>query len=509
MMLKRAGRRSAADIVTEKALDEFHLAGVTLHSTMKGKRKPSPAEGEFLFEIDEEPLEECLTAWGGVPLLVRAARSLGVPGLVQEHVKIKERERGFDEATYVESFLVLNGVGGDCLEDFDQLREDAGVEAILGHEVPSAEAARKFLYQFHDPEKIEQAQRELAVGQVSYIPGESAALSGLGRVNEEVVRELGRRSGQKIATIDVDGTIIESHKREAKLTYAGTTGYQPLLALWAELDVVVGEEFRDGNVPGLQAPLPVTQRAFRALPPGMKALYFRGDSACEEDNLLTWLGDEKRKDGPQGFIGFGVSARMNSALQEEILATAEGPWQLYSENSVTLKECAEVDYVPEESPRNQYREPLRYVALRIRRKQGELFADGSAVKHFAVVTNLWDWTPQKLLQWHREKAGSIEATHDVIKNELAGGVMPCGRFGANAAWLRLAVITYNVLPALKRLALPPELLTARPKRLRFLIFNTPGKLVHHARRTLLRLLRSWNRFGNWRHALGLLPLPAS
>jgi hypothetical protein len=191
------------------------------------------------------------------------------------------------------------------------------------------------------------------------------------------------------------------------------------------------------------------------------------------------------------------------------LAIPEAQWQPYQENSVTIKECAEVDYVPEESPENRYREPLRHVALRIRRKQGELFADGSTVKHFAVVTNLWEWTPKKLLQWHREKAGSIEPVHDVIKNELAGGVMPCGRFGANAAWLRLAIMTYNLLTALKRLALPPELLTARPKRLRFLIFNTPGKLVHHARRTVLRLVRSWNRFGNWQHALNLLPLPTS
>jgi len=476
---------------------------------MKGKNKPSPAAGEFLFEIDSEPLEECLTAWGGVPLLVRAARSLDLPGLVQSHVQVKQRERGFDEATYVESFLILNAVGGDCLEDFDQLREDGGLKEMLGHEVPSAEAARKFLYQFHEEKKIEQAQQELAPGQVSYIPGENAALAGLGRVNQAMVRELGRRSGQKIATIDVDGTIIESCKREAKLTYEGTTGYQPLLALWAELNVVVAEEFRDGNVPGLQAPLPITQRAFQALPEGMKELYFRGDSACDEDRLLTWLRDEKRPGGPQGRIGFAVSARMNAALREEILATPAGQWQPYQEDSATLKECAEVDYVPEENPENRYREPLRYVALRIRRKQGELFADGSAVKHFAVVTNLWEWMPKKLLQWHREKAGSIEATHDVIKNELAGGVMPCGRFGANAAWLRLAVITYNVLTALKRLALPPELLTARPKRLRFLIFNTPGKLVHHARRTLLRLVRTWNRFGNWQHALVLLPLPAS
>jgi hypothetical protein len=62
--------------------------------------------------------------------------------------------------------------------------------------------------------------------------------------------------------------------------------------------------------------------------------------------------------------------------------------------------------------------------------------------------------------------------------------------------------------ALKRLALPPELLAARPKRLRFLIFYTPGKLVQHARQTLLRLARGWARFSNWHHALGLLPLPA-
>jgi hypothetical protein len=42
-------------------------------------------------------------------------------------------------------------------------------------------------------------------------------------------------------------------------------------------------------------------------------------------------------------------------------------------------------------------------------------------------------------------------------------VLPSKYFGANAAWLRLAVISYNVLTALKRLALPADLLRARPK----------------------------------------------
>jgi hypothetical protein len=64
-----------------------------------------------------------------------------------------------------------------------------------------------------------------------------------------------------------------------------------------------------------------------------------------------------------------------------------------------------------------------------------------------------------------------------MKNDLAAGVLPSKYFGANAAWLRLAVISYNVLTALKRLALPADLLSARPKRLRFLIFHTAPRLA--------------------------------
>ncbi len=86
--------------------------------------------------------------------------------------------------------------------------------------------------------------------QVSYIPEESAPLRGLAQVNQDVVRELGRRcADQKIATVDLDATIIESWKKEAKSTYEGVSGYQPMLALWAEMNVVLADEFRDGNVP--------------------------------------------------------------------------------------------------------------------------------------------------------------------------------------------------------------------------------------------------------------------
>jgi hypothetical protein len=80
----------------------------------------------------------------------------------------------------------------------------------------------------------------------------------------------------------------------------------------------------------------------------------------------------------------------------------------------------------------------------------------------------------------------FEHAHDVLMNELAGGALPSQNFGANAAWLRLNVILYNLLSADKRVGRSEELHTARPKRLRFLLLNTVGKVVRHARETLLR-----------------------
>ena len=475
---------------------------------MPKARKPSPAESPLLIEIDPEPIPETLTAMGGVPLVVQTFRSLALPASVRQHVRVKERERGYDEATMVESFVVLNAVGGECFDDFQRLREDPGLSEMMGHGIPSPEAARKFLYQFHKEEKIEEAKQRRTGDQIAYIPEETEALEGLGVVNRTLVQELGRRCpDQRIATVDQDATIIESRKQVALRTYEGERGYQPMLAVWAEMNVVLADEFRDGNVCAQMAPLTVAKKAFAALPETVATYYYRGDSACHESGLINWLRDENRAEGPRGRIGFAISARMSEPLQKAIGKVSEEAWEPYGKpHPVEIRECAEVSFVPGEKSEHKDTQPLRHIAIRIRQRQENLFADGSKVKHFAVVTDIREWKASRLIEWHREKAGTIEGVHDVLKNELAAGVMPSKYFGTNAAWLRLAVIAHNVLTALKRLALPAELLAARPKRLRFLIFNTPGRLVRHARRMVLRLATTAARLAEWLEALRLLPI---
>jgi hypothetical protein len=329
---------------------------------MRKLDKPSPTESPLLLEIDPEPAPETLTALGGMPLVVQTFRSLGLPASVKRQVHVKQRQHGYDEASFVESFVILNAAGGECLEDFDRLREDPGLAELIGHAIPSPEAARNFLHEFHDEAKIADAKQQLPLGQVAYIPGENEALQGLAQVNRDLIQVLGQRCpDQKIATVDQDATIIEGRKREAKPTCEGECGYQPMLAVWAEMGVVLADEFRDGNVPGLMEPLNAAKVAFSAVPQSVQTLYFRGDSACHEYRLVNWLRDEPREEGPQGCIGFAISARVSEGLHEALLEVLAEAWQPDGEDPEVMRECAEVAYVPSEKSEKKDQQPANFV----------------------------------------------------------------------------------------------------------------------------------------------------
>jgi hypothetical protein len=80
------------------------------------------------------------------------------------------------------------------------------------------------------------------------------------------------------------------------------------------------------------------------------------------------------------------------------------------------------------------------------------------------------------LDWHREKAGTVEHTHDEVKNELGGRHVPSQRFGVNSAWFKIALLTYNVISAIKGLCLEGQERTARMKRLRLLLIHVAGRM---------------------------------
>jgi hypothetical protein len=443
------------------------------------------SQGILPYTVEVVERADTVTSRAGLPLVLETMRALGLDHAIAQHVQVRERASGYTETEKIEALVLLLAAGGDCVDDIAVLQADGGLRRLLGRKLPSADALRHFLYAFHDDRLIAQAQAQRPPDTVAYIPAETAPLQGLGRVNVALVHRVAAQGRSTTATLDHDATIQESHKREAFPHYQGGRGYQPAAIYWVEQDLVVADEYRDGNVPAGMATLPLIQRGFASLPATVTTFFFRADSACYNERTLQWLADSHRPGGPVGPIGFTISADMTEALHALCAAVPEPAWQLFEERPEETVHCTEVECFPGDWRKDA--EPLRYVALRIRKRQGQLFASGADTKYLAVVSNRWDVPACALLRWHWQKAGTIELLHDVTKNELGAAVPPCGRFGANAAWYRLSLLTYNVLSALKSLALPPSLSTARPKRLRFALFTLAGRLVTHAGQLWLRV----------------------
>lgn len=438
-----------------------------------------PLQAKTPFVLDPRPLEEASSPHAGALALSRVYRALGLPSLVAANLRLRQRQRGFDESQMVETILLLQTIGGDCPEDVRLLAEDPCLERGLGYTPPKATALRTFLERFHD-EKLE-ALRPARQEQKSFIVPSSDPVQRLQDVQAGAVRRIAKHyaeqgQAQRIATIDQDATIIESHKAAALAHYEGGRGYQPMVAVWAEADLVVADQFRDGNVPAKQDPLTCAQMAFAALPSEVTQRYFRGDSACHENGLLGWLKDPARATEPGGAIGFAVSAVMSEGLAAAVRKVAEKEWKTFGqEDDGTLRQWAEVDFVPGDKSEHKDSRPLRYVGLRLLKPQGLLFADGSDRHHHAVVTNR-NLDGGLLLDWHREKAGTVEHVHDEVKNWLAGGHLPSQRFAVNAAWFKLALLTYNLVSVTRGLCFSVEERTVRMKKFRLLLIHLSGRM---------------------------------
>jgi hypothetical protein len=169
------------------------------------------------------------------------------------------------------------------------------------------------------------------------------------------------------------------------------------------------------------------------------------------------------------------------------------------------QEWAEVVYVPNAIAFTKDAPVYRYLAIREPVKQtilpgmedteaqmdlpfATITCQGRSYRVKGIVTNR-EGDGDELIRWHYERCGKSEEAHAVMKTDLAGGCLPSGKFGANAAWWGIMLLAFNLHAAMRLLVLPGGLKPKRLKTIRFALIDTPARVVEHSRRLFVRLAR--------------------
>jgi hypothetical protein len=109
-----------------------------------------------------------------------------------------------------------------------------------------------------------------------------------------------------------------------------------------------------------------------------------------------------------------------------------------------------------------------------------------------IVTNM-NWEGEELIHWSRKRCGYSEHVHSEMKDALCGGQLPSGKFGCNAAWWGMMILSLNIASMMKKLGLPDRHLgiglNSRMKRIRFCLINIPGRVILEGKELIVRLTR--------------------
>src|SRR5208337_3711780 len=305
----------------------------------------------YQYEIEES--KAGLTSFGGLPTYLDLAASTGLLGSIGRHLKIRTGDQGWTDRQMIVSLVLLNLVGGDCVEDIDKLEADEGFCRILrrvethglrrkerrmlkhrwrkgrSRTLPSASAIFRYLANFNNAE-----QEKLRVKGKAFIPVSNEHLKAFGKINAELI-SFGDR--EETATLDMDATITETLKDNALYSYKGEKGYQPLNTYWHERGLILHTEFRDGNVPAGHEQLRVLQEALGCIPLWVKKVRLRSDTAGYQHDLMRYcdLEDNKRF----GRIEFAIGADVTQEFRKAVSEVPEEDWRpLYREVNGQMQE---------------------------------------------------------------------------------------------------------------------------------------------------------------------------
>jgi hypothetical protein len=432
-----------------------------------------------------------LVGYAGLAPVLSLAERAGLSALVGQRLRVPG-EAGACPVAKVTSLVAGMLAGVDTIDGMDLVRHGAMTRLFTGVRAPSTLGL--FLRAF-TPGAVRQLQavsRSLLDGLATGTP----VLAGTGQV----------------AYIDVDDTIRGTYGYQKQGTARGYSGVKGLNAIVATVSsptcapMIAASRLRAGNsasAAGIASVLgPVLAEAIRrqrAAGPGRHLVLVRADSAYYGQALTRTV----RRYG----ACFSVTARMDRGVSAAIASIPESAWTPIRYRRAVWNQAdqqwdseaqvAEVAYTAFTNRRLEHGVPGRLIVRRVKRLgaahvgpgQGELF---TTWRYHPVFTN------STLPMLDAEATHRDHAIIEQVIAELKDGPLahaPSGRFQANAAWLTLATIAFNLTRAAGTLASPFHA-KARGATIRAQLIAVPARIASRARRIVLHLPTGWP----WRSA---------
>jgi hypothetical protein len=277
--------------------------------------------------------------------------------------------------------------------------------------------------------------------------------------------------------LDLDSTVVTvfGHQEEAEggynPRYRGKRSYNPLLCLEANSSLLWDTELRPGNAGTWEGSVELLASCLASLPADVRELRARADAGFGYNPVLEMLQARPAH--------YAVVGRMTTGLKRKLGG-------LRYERCNRLWEIAELELRPYGwSPTRRFIVARR----RIERTEPEptLFNLGRYL-YRAWVTNL-PLTPAGVWHFYDGRAGMEPRIYE-LREHFALRKIPTGDFAANALYLEVIRLAYNLVTAFQRTCLPQEWHNLSLGTLRHRLFWLPGELTRPQNRPTLRLADS-------------------
>ena len=287
----------------------------------------------------------------------------------------------------------------------------------------------------------------------------------------DIIRQaVGRKCPSRTELARVGGDVQLAGWRVSGLvaSYTGQRGYHPLLAIAAGTGDVLMSRLRAGRANTAQGGAHFLRETVgRVRYAGARGqLTVRADSGFYTHGVVSVC---RKMD-----VRFSITIRQHARLRNIIKAIPETDWTPIPYWMDGAAAVAETTYIPFRSAPDAA--PVRLIVRRVKPTPGSQLALFAIYSYHACITDR-DGDTLELKADHRRHAEIENAIRD-LKYGVGLNRLPSGRFAANAAWLAVQVMAYNLARWTTRIGLGQQVVTTKTLRRRF--FSLAGHLTRSA-----------------------------